>query len=98
MLILGDTQLISKYNQDIPVLLSAIYVYSRYAWVAPQKNKKDIEITNAFQKFLVESNRKPNKIWLDKFNEIYNRSMKTCLQDNDIEVYLAHNEGKSVIA
>ena len=29
------------------------------------KDKKGITITNAFQKFLDESNCKPNKIWLD---------------------------------
>ena len=38
--------------------------------------KKDITINNAFQKLLDESNRKPNKIWVDKGSEFYNRSMK----------------------
>ena len=30
---------------------------------------KEITITNAFKKFLVESNRKPNKIWVGKCSE-----------------------------
>ena len=30
------------------------------------KIKKGITITNGFQKILKESNRKPNKIWIDK--------------------------------
>ena len=51
---------------------------------------KGITITNAFQT-LQKSNRKPNKIWVDKGSE----SMKSCLQDNDIEVYPTHSEGKS---
>ena len=38
--------------------------------------KKGITITNAFQKILDESNRRPNKIWVDKGSEIYNRSMQ----------------------
>ena len=32
-----------------------------------------------------ESNRKPNKIWVDKGSEFYNRSMKSWLPDNDVE-------------
>ena len=38
------------------------YLYSKYAWVIPVKDKKAITITNAFQNFLNESGRKPNKI------------------------------------
>ena len=30
--------------------------------------------------------------------EFYNRSMKSFLQNKDIEMYSTHNEGKSVIA
>ena len=55
-------------------------------------------ITNAFQKILDESNRKPNKIWVDKGSEFYNRSIKSFLQGNNVEMYSTHNEGKSVVA
>ena len=44
-----------------------------------------------------ESNRKPNKIWVDKGSEFYNNSFKKWLKDNDIEMYSIHNEGKSVV-
>ena len=54
-------------------------------------------ITNAFQKILDESNRKPNKIWVDKGSEFYNRSMKSWLEKNDIEMYSTHNEGNSLL-
>ena len=40
--------------------------------------------------------RKSNRIWVDKDNEFYSRSMKSFLQNNDIEMYSMHNEGKSV--
>ena len=62
------------------------------------KDKKGIMITNAFQKILDQSNRKPNKIWVDKGNEFYNRSMKSQLEKKGIEMYSTHNEEKSVIA
>ena len=34
----------------------------------------------------------------NKGSEFYNRSKKSFLQNNDIEMYSTHNEGKSVIA
>ena len=35
---------------------------------------------------------------VDKGCEFYNRSMKSFLQNNNIEIYSTHNEGRSVIA
>ena len=35
---------------------------------------------------------------VDKSSEFYNRSMKSWLEKNDIEIYSTHNEGKSVVA
>ena len=71
--------------------------YSKYAWVIPLKDKKGITITYAFQIFLEKSNHKPNKIWVDKGHEFYNRSIKTWLEKNDTEMYSAHNKEKSVV-
>ena len=51
-------------------------IFSKYARVVPLKDKKVITITNAFQKILKESNRKLNKIWVDKGSEFYNGSFK----------------------
>ena len=62
------------------------------------QDKEGIKISNALQNILKESNRKPNKIWIDKDSEFYNRSMKSFLQNNNIETYSTHNEGKSAIA
>ena len=73
-------QLTSKSNKGFRFLLCVIDIYSKYACVIPLKDKKGITITNAFQKFLKESNRKPNKIWVDKGSEFYNRSMKSWLE------------------
>ena len=47
---------------------------------------------------LNESTQKSNNIWVDKYSEFYNRSVKPWLQNNDIEMYLKLNEGKSVVA
>ena len=95
---LVDMQLMSKFNKGFRFLLCVIDVFSQYSWVIPLKNKKGISIVNAFQKILKESDRKPNKIWVDKGSEFYNNSFKKWLKDNDIEMYSIHNEGKSVVA
>ena len=48
--------------------------------------------------YFKKSNRKPNKIWVDKESGFYNNSFKKWLQENDIEMYSTHNEGKSIVA
>ena len=63
-----------------------------------KRQKKIITINNALQKILDESNRKPNKIWVDKGSTFYHSSMKSWLQDIGIEVYSTHNEEKLVAA
>ena len=57
-----------------------IDIYSKYAWVIPLKDKKGVSLINAFQSILHKSNRKRNKIWVDKGNAFYNRSMKSWLE------------------
>ena len=54
-------RLISKSNKWICFLLYIIDIYKQYAWVVPLKDKNGITKTNGFQKFLNESNCKPNK-------------------------------------
>ena len=72
-------QLISIFNKDIRFLLCVIDIFSKHAWAIRLKDKKFITIINAFQKFLDESNHKPNKIWVDNGIEFYNRSIKLFL-------------------
>ena len=49
-------------------------------------------------KIFKESERKPNKICVDKGCEFYNNSFKKLLKDNDIEMHSIHNEGKLVVS
>ena len=95
---LVDMQLLSKFNKGIKYLLCVIGLFSKYAFVIPLKDKKGINIVNAFQSILNKLKRKPNKIWVDKGSEFYNASFKKWSQDNDIIMYSTNNEGKSVVA
>ena len=45
---LADMQLISKFNKGFRFLLCVFEVFSKYAWVAPLKDKKGMSIFNAF--------------------------------------------------
>ena len=86
-------QLTRKFNKGIRLLLCVIDIFCKCPWVIPLKHKKGIAVTNAFQKIVDESNRKPKKVWVDKVSGFYNRSMKSWLQDNNIEMYSIRNKG-----
>ena len=95
---LADMQSLSRKNKGIKYLLCAIDLYSKYAFVIPLENKKGISVTNGFNKIIKQSNRKPNKIWVDQGGEFYNNVFKKWLSHNDIIMYSTYNEGKSVVA
>ena len=84
-------QSLSKYHKGTKYLLYAIDLFSKYAWVAPLKDKTGITIVNAFQK-IISKGRKSNLIWLDQGGEFYR-----FLKINDTEMHSTYNEGKSVV-
>ena len=93
---LADMQSLSRKKKGIKYLLCAIDLYSKYAYSI--KDKKGISIVNTFNKIIKQSNRKPNKIWVDQGGEFYNNVFKKWLSDDDIIMYSTYNEGKSVVA
>ena len=94
---LADIQSLSKYNKGIKYLQCAIYVFSKYAWDVPLKDKRGTSIVNVFQKIIPER-RKPNKIWVDQGSEFYNNSFKNFWKMNNIGMCSTYNEVKSVVA
>ena len=91
-------QSLSKYNKGIKYLLCAIDIFSKYAWVVPLKDKRGINIVNAFQKIIAEG-KKPNKIWVDQGSEftiiflrrksvVAERFIKTLKNDSYFKEYL----------
>ena len=48
-----DMQLISKFNKVFTFLLCLIYIFSKYTWFIPLKDKKDITITNSLSMNLI---------------------------------------------
>ena len=88
---------LSSKNKNIKYLLRVIDVFTKYACVKLLNNKKGKTVLNAFMEIVNESNRKPNKLWVDQGREFYNKLMQEWLDNNDILMYSTHNEGKSVI-
>ena len=79
-------KLISIINKGLRFLLRVFDNYSKYLWVDPLKYKNGVSINNDFQKILNVSSHKSNKIWVYKRSKFYNRSIKSWLQDSDIEM------------
>ena len=95
---LADMQSLCRKNKGIKYLLCAIDLFSKYAFVIPLKDKKGISIVNTFNKIIKQSNKKPNKIWVDQGGEFYNNVFEKRLSDNNIIMYSTYNESKSVVA
>ena len=90
-------QIISKFNKRNHFLLCVIDIFSKYAWVIPLKDKTGITINSVFQTVLNKSAFKTKKLWVNKGSELYNKSMKSWLEKNDIENGSTHNKEKSLV-
>ena len=63
---------LSSKSKNVKYLLCVIDVFTKYAWVKPLKDKKGKTVLNAFIDIVNESNRIPNKLWVDQGREYYN--------------------------
>ena len=61
------------------------------------KDEKFKTVLHGFIKIVNEFKRTPNKLWVDQGREFYDNLMQKWLVDNDILIYLIHNEGKLVV-
>ena len=62
------------------------------------KDQKGTTITNVFQKVVKNSKRKRKTMWIVQGSEFYNNRVKKWLNPNNIEMYSAYKEEKSVVA
>ena len=85
-----DMQAFSKFNRGIKYLLAVIDVFSKYGWFIPLKDKTGKSVASASKTIFEE--RKPEKMWVDKGKEFYNKNVKDL-----IELYSTENEEKSSV-
>ena len=67
-----DKSALSKYNKNYKFILTAIDLFTKYAWAIPLKNKSGLSITNGFKTVLGENeqggseSRQTEKLWVDR--------------------------------
>ena len=80
----------SKFNRGIKYLLAVIDVFSKYGYLIPLKDKMGKSVASALKTIFKE--RKPEKMWVDKGKEFYNKDVKEL-----VELYSSENEEKSSV-
>ena len=104
-----DKSSLSKYNNNYKFILTVIDIFTKYAWAIPLKNKSGLSITNGFKLVLGENPqggsqpRKPEKLWVDRGSEFYNKTFKSLLKEygtgkaaSGIELYSTYSDLKAV--
>ena len=61
------------------------------------ERQKGITITDIFKKFSMSIIANQKKIWIDKVTEFCNKLIKSWVHNNDTELYLTQNKGKSIV-
>jgi hypothetical protein len=89
---LVDMQSFAEFNDGVRYLLCVIDIFSKYGWIVPLKNKTGAAVASAFEKIFREG-RKPDKLWVDKGKEFYNKDVKSL----GVELYSTENEEKSCV-
>ena len=97
-----DKSSLSKYNNNYKFILTVIDIFTKYAWAIPLKNKSGLSITNGFKTILSEG-RKPEKLWVDRGSDFYNKTFKSLLKEygtgkaaSGIELYSTYSDLKAV--
>lgn len=89
---LVDMQAFAEFNDNVKYLLCVIDIFSKYGWIKPLKQKTGVAVANAFENIFSEG-RKPEKLWVDKGTEFYNKHVKGL----GVELYSTENEEKSCV-
>ena len=85
-----DMQAFTKFNRGVKYILAVIDVFSKYGWLIPLKDKAGKSVASALKTIFKE--RKPEKMWVDKSKEFYNKDVKDL-----IELYTTENEENSSV-
>ena len=97
-----DKSSLSKYNNNYRFILTVIDIFTKYAWAIPLKNKSGLSITNGFKTILSEGpqsgseHRKPEKLWVDRGSEFYNKTFKSLLKEYETKLYSTYSDLKAV--
>ena len=97
-----DKSSVSKYNNNYKFILTVIDIFTKNACAISLKNKSGLSITNGFKTILSEGpqggseSRKPEKLWVDRGSEFYNKTFKSLLKENETKLYFTYSDLKAV--
>ena len=94
---LTDLHLLSKCNKGFNFYYKSSMILLIMHGFLLWKKKRTLQLVMLFKICYMGLIANQKKIWIEKNGEFYNRWMKSWLQDNDTNMYLRHNEGKSVV-
>ena len=95
---LADIQSLATENNGFKFILTAIDVFSKYAWAIPVKDKSAKNIEMGFQYLLEKSRpRKPNKIQTDAGNEFLNNQVQKFFNTQGIHHFVSNSDKKAAV-
>ena len=87
---LMDMQALASHNDGFRYVVTAIDVFSRYAWATPTKTKGGAAVTKAFETMTTE--RQPCSVQTDKGKEFLNKTFQDHLKSKNIEFFTSEND------
>ena len=95
---LADMQGLADDNDKYRYLLTVIDIFSKFAWVAPLKDKTGKNIVDAFSHILKQAYpRKPLKLQTDAGKEFLNHNFQSFLKRNLIHHFTAPSDTKASV-
>lgn len=92
---LVDMQKFSKTNKGYNYILTAIDIFSRYAWAKPLKRKTGEEVVSQFK--VIFEDTVPEKIQFDDGTEFYNQNIYDLFDKHNIEYFSTRSDKKASI-
>jgi hypothetical protein len=85
----------AKDNDGTKYLLTVIDVLSKFAWVAPLKDKTGRSITEAFEPIIDQV--KPKLLQVDKGTEFYNKTFQDMLEKHGVKMFSTNSDKKAQV-
>jgi hypothetical protein len=95
---LVDLQEWADKNDGYKYLLNVIYLFSRYAWSIPLKDKSAPVMIYAFKSLFSVIKRDPKHLWIDRGTEFYNTQVKSLMKQHNVKMYSTGGDSKCVFA
>ena len=92
---LVDVRNLKRYNDGYQYILTCIDVFSKYAWAIALKQKRGVDITQAFEKIFSE--RLPKALQTDAGTEFKNTTFQKFLKDRHVRFFTTFNNTKASV-